>query len=202
MKKTILFITAITSLIFTSCVRSLYPVTENENDLVFKKEFLGRWKDSDSAQYIVDTIKGRNGKIYRVTIVDSKKATDSRGFSDTSYFMACLANINNRFFLDCTVDMDAFANKNIGESAAGGILQTHFIIPVISIQQNLIEVTPIDEEKLLTLLTQKKFNLRSELIDKDNLLITEKPLALQQKLLELERFPFVFSKTTLFRAKN
>jgi hypothetical protein len=116
--------------------------------------------------------------------------------------MACLANINNRFFLDCTVDMDAFANKNIGESAAGGILQTHFIIPVISIQQNLIEVTPIDEEKLLTLLTQKKFNLRSELIDKDNLLITEKPLALQQKLRELERFPFVFSKTTLFRAKN
>ena len=202
MKKQILLITVIASLIFPSCVRSLYPITENENDMVFKKEFLGLWKDKDSVQYIVDTVNGKQGKVYRITIVESKKGAHAGGFSDTSYFTACLANIKNRFFLDYTIDMDAFENKNMGESAAGAILPTHFIIPLISIQQNSIEAAPLDEEKLASLVSQKKFNLRSELIDKDNLLITEKPLALQQKLRELENFPAVFANSTLFRAKN
>jgi hypothetical protein len=202
MKKNILLITVIASLIFTSCARSLYPISENENDMIFKKEFLGVWIDKDSVQYIVDTVNGKQGKVYRITSVESKKGADAGEFSDTSYFKACLANIKNRFFLDCTIDMDAFENKNMGESAAGAILQTHFIIPLISIQQNSIEAAPLDEEKLASLVTQKKFNLRNELIDKDNLLITEKPLALQQKLRELEKFPAVFANSTLFRAKN
>jgi hypothetical protein len=188
--------------IFPSCVRSLYPITENENEMVFKKELLGHWVDRDSVQYIVDTANGNNGKTYRVTIVDSKMAADAEGFSDTSYFIAHLAYVKNRFFLDCTIDMNVFANKNIGESATDAILQTHFIVPVVSIQQNSLEVTPPDEGKLASLLSQKKFSLRNELIDKDNLLITEKPLALQQKLRELEKFPAVFANSTLFRAKN
>jgi hypothetical protein len=201
MKKFILLITII-PVIFTSCVRSLYPITENENEKVFKKELLGHWRDKDSAQYIVDTANGKNGKIYTVTIIESKKGSDAEGFSDTSYFIASLVNIKNRLFLDCTVDMGGFANRNIGESAAGAILQTHFIIPVISVQQDLIEVAPLDEEKLSSLLIEKKFNLRNELVDKDNLLITEKPLALQQKLRELEKYPKVFDSSALFRAKN
>jgi len=202
MKKIIPSILFLIAVIFTSCVRSLYPITENEDELVFKKELLGHWRDKDSSRYIVDTVSGKNGKIYRVMIVDSEKGADAGGFSDTSYFMVRLASIKNRFFLDCAIDMDAFKNKNIGESAAGAILQTHFVIPVISIQQNSIEVAPLDEEKFSSLLTQKKFYLRNELIDKDDLLITEKPLKLQQKLRELEKFPAVFANSTLFRAKN
>jgi len=116
--------------------------------------------------------------------------------------MVCLAYVKNRFFFDCTIDLETFQNKNIGESAAGAILQTHFIIPVVSIQQNRIEVAPLDEGKLSSLLTQKKFSPRNELIDKDNLLITEKPLALQQKLRELEKFPVVFGNSTLIRAEK
>jgi hypothetical protein len=200
MKKFIPFIIFI-PLIFTSCVRSLYPITENENELIFKKELLGRWQDKDSSQYIVDTAIGKNGKIYTITIIDAKKGKDAGGFSDTSYFIASLAQIKDRFFLDCVVDMRAFENKNIGESAAGALLQTHFVIPVM-FRQNSIEVSPIDEGKLSSLLTQSKFKLRHELIDKDNLLITEKPLALQEKLREMEKFPGVFDTSILFRAKN
>jgi len=168
MKKIILPVILMIAVIFTSCVRSLYPVTENENEMVFKRELLGHWIDKDSAQYIVDTVNGKNG-IYRVTTVDPKKGADAQGFSDTSYFMVCLAYVKNRFFFDCTIDLETFQNKNIGESAAGAILQTHFIIPVVSIQQNRIEVAPLDEGKLSSLLTQRKFSLRNELIDKDNL---------------------------------
>src|SRR4030095_14639959 len=200
MKKFIPFILLI-PVAFISCVRSLYPITENENEMIFKKELLGPWQDKDSSLYIVDTVVGKKGKIYRVTIVDAKKGTDAHGFSDTSHFLASLAQINDRFFLDCTVDMEVFENKNIGESAAGALLQTHFVIPVL-FQRNSIEVAAIDEGKLSSLLTQNHFNLRHELIDKDNLLITEKPLALQQKLREMEKFPGVFEHSTLFRAKN
>jgi hypothetical protein len=202
MKKPIPPIILIIPVIFISCVRSLYPITENENEMVFKRELLGHWIDRDSTQYIVDTVKGHSGKTYRVTIIDSKKAADAEGFSDTSYFILHLAHVKSRFLLDCTIDMEAFANKNIGESAAGAILQTHFIVPVVTIQQNLLEVAPLDEGKLATLLTQQKFRLRNELIDKDNLLITEKPLVLQQKLRELEKFPMAFANSTLYRAKK
>ena len=201
MKKIIPAVILMIPVMFTSCVRSLYPVTENENEMVFKKELLGHWTDRDSAQFIVDTVKG-SGKMYRVTIVDSDKEAEAHGFSDTSYFLVRLAYIRNRYLLDCTIDMDAFANKKIGGSAAGAILQTHYIIPVISFQQNAIEAAPIDEGKLRELLTQKKVSLRNELTDEDNLLITEKPLALQQKLRELEKFPVVFGNSTLTRAKN
>jgi len=202
MKKYILTITLTGLMLLTSCVRSLYPISENENNLVFKKELLGHWIDKDSAQYIVDTIQGHNGKIYRVAIVDPKKSLESIEFSDTSFFIVTIANIKGRLFLDCYPEMERFANKNLGESAAQSVLPTHFIMRLISVQQNSIELASIDKDKFLLLLNQKKFGIRNELIDKDNLLFTEKPHGLQQKLIEMEKFPSVFSNETLTRLKN
>ena len=201
MKKNIPTIILITSVILTSCVRSLYPITENENDLIFKKELLGHWRDEDSAHYIVDTAGGENGRIYRVAIIDLKRGPEWV-FSDTSYFIAFLVNIKGSFFLDCSADMAKFSNKNIGESAAHSILPTHFIIRLISIEQNRIELALMDEEKFLAFLKQKKLSIHHELIDKDNLLLTEKPMKLQQKLIEMEKFPSIFNSETLTRSKN
>ena len=72
------------SLVFASCVMSLYPLTENDREIVFKKELLGRWKESNNHnEYIVDT--GASGyKGYRVTLIghgiDHKTTTDSSFF--------------------------------------------------------------------------------------------------------------------------
>ncbi len=60
----------------------------------------------------------------------------------------------------------------------------------------------MDEEKLSGLIQQGKYKIRNERLDKDDLLFTENPQSLQQKLRELEKFPVVFAQSTLFRAKN
>ena len=202
MKKFIPLSILMIQVILVSCVRSLYPISENENNLVFKKELLGHWIDKDSAHYVVDTIQGHNGKIYRVAIVDPKKSLESVEFSDTSFFIVSIANVKGRLFLDCYPEMERFANKNLGESAAQSVLPTHFIMRLSSVQPNSIELASIDKDKFLLLLNQKKFSIRNELIDKDNLLFTEKPLQLQQKLIEMEKFPSVFSNEALTRLKN
>lgn len=202
MKKNISTFILITSVILTSCVRSLYPITENENDLIFKKELLGHWIDNDSAHYLVDTVSGERGKIYRVAIIDLKTSPESLNFSDTSYFIFFLINIKGKFYLDCSAEMERFANKNIGESASQSVLPTHYIIRLISVKQNSIELASLDEDKFSALLKQKKFSIRNELIAKDNLLLTERPVKLQQKLIEMEKFPSIFNSETLTRSKN
>jgi hypothetical protein len=202
MKKLIPTIIVIIPVILISCVRSLYPITENENDLVFRKELLGQWIDNDSAHYIVDTVSGERGKIYRVAVIDLKRSPESLNFSDTSYFIVTLVKLKGSLFLDCSPEMERFANKNLGESAIQSVLPTHYILRVISIGQNSIELTSIDKDKFLLLLNQKKFSIRNELVDKDNLLFTEKPIRLQQKLIEMEKFPSVFSHETLTLLKQ
>jgi hypothetical protein len=201
MKKFITFIIPIVS-VFTSCVTSLHPITENENDLIFKKELLGNWVDKDSARYIIEEAKKEGSKFYRATVIDPKKSSEPENFSDTSYFIISLASIKGKLLLDCVADMKKFEKKNVGGAAVSSVVPTHFIIPVVSISQNEVELSPLDHDKLLDLLTQGKFKMKNEIVNKDDILFTEKPKNLQQKLIELENFPAVFSRSILKRATN
>src|SRR5262245_34248907 len=130
MKKLITFIVTVVSVIFTSCITSLHPITENENDLIVKKELLGNWVDKDSARYIIEDAKEQGSKFYRVTVIDPKKSSEPVSFSDTSYFIIALASIKGNLFLDCIADMKRFENKNVGGAAVSSVIPTHFIIPV------------------------------------------------------------------------
>jgi hypothetical protein len=202
MKKCIPIINVIVCMILTSCVTSLHPITEKENDLVFKKELLGNWVDKDSVHYILEGEKGKGGKFYHATVIDPRNDRGSGNFSDTSYFTVALASIKGKLFLDCVADMEQFENKNLGEPAVSSVIPTHFIIPVASIKPNAIELSPIDHDKLLDLLQGGKFEINSELVKKTDVLFTEKPENLQKKLIELENFPAVFSISVLNRATN
>jgi len=190
------------SLIFTSCVTSLHPITENQADLVFKKDLLGTWVDKDSARYIIEEAKERGDKFYQATVIDPKKSSETGNFSDTSYFIVSLANVKGKLFLDCAADMKKFEIKHLGGAAVSSVIPTHFIIPVVSIGQNAIELSPFDHDNLLALLQGGKFHMKSELVNKDDILFTEKPRNLQQKLMELEKFPAVFGSSILKRATN
>ena len=201
MKKSIVFIIMI-SLIFTSCVTSLHPITENQADLVFKKDLLGTWVDKDSARYIIEEAKERGDKFYQATVIDPKKSSETGNFSDTSYFIVSLANVKGKLFLDCAADMKKFEIKYLGGAAVSSVIPTHFILPVVSIGQNAIELSPFDHDNLLALLQGGKFHMKSELVNKDDILFTEKPRNLQQKLMELEKFPAVFGSSILKRATN
>jgi hypothetical protein len=88
--------------------------------------------------------------------------------------------------------MKQLSIKKMGESATGSLLSAHIVIRVFSIEQNSIELAAINEDEFSGLLKQKKINIRHESIDKDDILFTEKPKMLQQKLIELEKFPSVY----------
>jgi len=202
MKKFASFIIPVILLILESCVTSLHPVTENKNDLVFKKELLGNWVDKDLARYIIEEASERGNKFYRATVIDPKRSSEPVNFSDTSYFIVSLASIKGKLFLDCIADIKKFENKNVGGAAVSSLVPTHFIIPVISISQHEVVLSPMDHDELLKVLNQGKLKIKNEILNKDDILFTEKPKNLQQKLMELEKFPGVFSRSILKRAIN
>lgn len=195
-----ILLTAFLVALLTSCVRSLYPISENEKDMVFKKELPGVWKDKDGSRYVINEITSAGIKAYRVEIIDTSKTTE--GLSDTSYFIAALINIKGKLFFDCIADMDQLVVKKVNESAINSLLPTHTILRVFSIQQNSIELASIDKDEFSSLVQQKKVIFRHESMDKDDLLLTEKPQMFQQKLLQLENFPAIYKdRTYLIRVK-
>lgn len=191
-----ILLTALLIILLTSCVRSLYPITEDENEMIFKKELLGHWIDKDGVRYLVDSLKAPGPQIYRVEIIDPDNNSKSFGQdgSDTSYFMAVLVDIKGKFFLDCSADMEQFANKRISETTLSSLIPSHTFIRVFSIEQNSIEIASIDHDELSTLINQKKITILHESINKDDILLTEKPKLMEQKLIELEKFPSVYKE--------
>ncbi|MES1214637.1 MAG: hypothetical protein ABUT20_03890 [Bacteroidota bacterium] len=191
-----ILLTTLLIVLLTSCVRSLYPITENEKEMVFKKELLGNWKDKDGVRYFVDTSASPGPKVYRVEIIDTGNNSKSFGKEafDTSYFIAALVNIKGKLFLDCSAEMEQLTNKKVGETAINSLLPTHIIIRVFSIEQNSIELASIDNDELSTLIKQKKVNILHESINKDDILVTEKSKMLQQKLTEFEKFPSIYKE--------
>ena len=198
MKKRFILISIIIPLLF-SCVMSLYPVTKNIKDIVFKKELLGHWKDANgNDEYIADTVTTAFGKNYKVTILDH--SADKKNI-DTSYFLVILVNIKGHYFLDCMPDTSQYSYSKLGDISRTFLLPCHNIIRVFSIKKNSIIMSAIDKDALSLLLKNKKINIKHEDISKDDILLTEKSLMLQQKLLELEHFTSVYKKDSLIRIK-
>lgn len=197
MKKNLLAVIIGCLVLLSSCVQSLYPLTENKNKLIFKHELLGQWKEEDGTEYIVDSL---NAKLYHVSIIDHEKNDVSKKrFSDTSHFLMTLVNIHGKYFLDCLPDTARLAFYKSEDQAANFLLPVHYILKLNSISKTFVEIASIDNEQLLQLFHQKKFSAGYETIKKDQVLLVQKPRILQQKLTELEKFPTAYRKSSLQR---
>jgi hypothetical protein len=197
--KNIFLLLCVITLIYSSCVRSLYPLTEDAKDIVFKKELLGRWKNpKENTEYLIDSITTKLGLNYSVMLVEHKSGNEQ---PDTSNFIVMLVNIKGKYFLDCIPDINHAAFSAIGEQSRSLIVSTHFIVKVYAIEKEYFSVSAIDKDALAILLQNKNILIRHEDINKDDILFTEKPEMLQQKLLELEKFPSVYKRDSLFRIK-
>jgi hypothetical protein len=203
MKKIIMLLLMAT--ILNSCVRSLYPLTENEKEMIFKKELLGKWENKykdrleykDGVEYLIDTLKGQNGKVYSIIEIIKKntfKSGDTSYFSDTSYFTGMLVKIKGNYIMDCYFDIEEMQGKKLGESEAKALLRTHIFIKISNIEQNSITLSVLDPHKLSMLSKQKKINIRHEVINKEEILLIEKSKTLKQKIIELEKFPSVYGE--------
>jgi hypothetical protein len=78
---------ALIIILLSSCVRSLYPITEDGKEMVFKKELLGHWKDKEGAMHFIDTLKAGDAEVYQIEIVDTNHLT--KGFQIPAIFLHC-----------------------------------------------------------------------------------------------------------------
>lgn len=193
----VLFAVLGTMVFATSCVQSLYPLAKEKNQVVFKNELLGKWKESDESEYFVDS---SSNKTYRVTVVDHPKI-DSREkkFSDTSHFLMTLVNVQGKYFLDCFPDTSHRAFYQLGEQTVNFLLPVHFILKVNVIARDSIEIASVSHDGLLKLINQKKFGISYHQIGSDQILLSQTPGKLQAKLTELDKFPSVYETSVLWR---
>jgi len=191
------------SFITNSCISSLYPITENEKDFVFKKELLGHWKeDNNKEEYIIDT----TGKsVYRIMVINKKDSgvvSNNSRRNDTSFYLAFLVDINGQYFLDCWPDIERPAFSEISEETISGILLKHFIFHIQNIQQNSMLVSGINKDSLVNPTNKGKLSVKHEILTNDDVLLTEKPIVLQQKLSAAVSTKSFFGESSLLKRKN
>ena len=186
-------------ILFASCARSLHPLTEKEEEMVFKKELLGNWrvqKDNgyphNDVSYIVDTIEKTQGKQYKIKVISQDPDT---GETDTSHMVAFLVKINQNHFIDCSVDTSRESFRRLDETEQGFLINTHVISKIKIIDNNTISNSYIDIDKLDDMIFEKKININLTYLnnDEDDVLLLEPGKELQKKLNEQSKLISVFT---------
>lgn len=194
--KTTLFVFTLVALTSCSEISSLYPISENGKNIVFKKELMGSWKSvKDKTEFTIDTLQRSGSIIYQAMIID----TNPSQIADTNHYQAILVDLKGKLFIDC-ITLPPSRCGNTDEPEWDGALPKHFIFKIYSVDNGSIVFAAIDFEKIVELMKQKKIILRHEVLKKDMILLLEKPESLQKKLLEFEKFGSVYTaKDTLVR---
>ena len=198
-KQLVLFILSV-AILANSCkvVGTLYPLSQNVNDFVFKKGIIGKWGDSkdSSGHYTVDTVSGAGGKLYEIEIVSYNKEKNT---ADILRLNAHLVNINGLLYLDSWFDIKNELNA-IDKSYEDWLIASHFIIRLSFPEINVLEMVAPDTEELIKLIDQKKISLHYASLKKDDYLILDKPAVLQKGLAESKKYPMLFkNKNVLHR---
>lgn len=193
MKKVIL-VSIVCIMLLTSCIQFLHPITDNKNQMSFRKELVGQWEEQDGTKYFIDSL---DEKQYKVVVVDNRK--EGNNFSDSNYFVMTLANINGELFLDCYPDFQQNSFQQLGEQVSNYILPLHYILKLNSIAGASIEIASINSKAVSKLIDQKKFFVQYDSTKNNNALLLLKSSEIQQKLIELEKFPAAWNKEILNR---
>lgn len=198
--KSFLSLFLFTSIVMSSCVSSLYPISDNEKDFIFREELLGHWSDKDmQTQVILD--KSDLNK-YKVTVID-KKTSGLGGKQitalDTSYFLGFLIQLNGQYFFDCTTDTDHPQFKCIGEEARSSMLPLHFIYKVQIIGNNQLSVSEINIDAMRKYIGKDKNKVKHEQINKDHILLTADAAGLQKNILTNKKAAVFTESDTLTR---
>jgi hypothetical protein len=197
MKNIIWFMMAL-PVILGSCTMmgSLNALSEDKNQFVFKKEFIGTWKDPKDAQesFHVDTAAGSSGKLYMIEEFTRQEKDSNR--VDTLYFLGRLVKIGEWQYLDCQVDCDKmFAGNKV---MADLLVSKHFIFRISFYGSEKMELAPPDADELFKLIDAGKVKLHYMTLKKDDYLILSSTSELQKAAETLDKFPEVFNNKTKF----
>lgn len=199
-KKTSLFILT-AALFLSSCktLSSLYPLTENEKDFLFKKELLGKWGEAkDSTGYcIIDTVAGSGGKLYRAELTDREKDNSIL----TKWFLFRLVEINHSYYLDVQFDLKKVIPLK-EEEYNDLVIAKHFFTMVSFIGADKLELSGPDPDEFKKLMDQKKVQLTYTALSEDDYLILNTSKQLRMGLDDSKKYSQVYKhKDILVRLK-
>ena len=197
------FLFLLTVILINSCVSSLYPISDNENDFIFREELLGHWSYKNMQTQLI--IKKAANKKYAVTVID-KKDKDNNGnhisFLDTSYFSGFLIQLNNQLFFDCTPDTDHPQFNCLGEETRSGLLPLHFIYKIYSINKDEVSIAGMNIDLMKKFIAKFPNRIKHENISKDHILLTATAGGLQKNILTNKEAAFVFDKPEILYRKK
>lgn len=195
MKKKFFLLSLTAAILSSSCnvVNTLYPLSENKKDFLFKKELIGKWKEikDSSVYYQVDTVAGENKKLYLATIVSADE--ENKSVMDTTYFNARLIQLGNSYFIDCQFEIEKnFLQRK--DDYSQWLIARHFILRVSFDGNDKIEISYPASDELVKLINEKKIRLTYYTVGKDDYLILDKPAALRAALQESEKYSSLLYK--------
>lgn len=195
MKKKFFLLSLTAAILSSSCnvVNTLYPLSENKKDFLFKKELIGKWKEikDSSVYYQVDTVAGENKKLYLATIVSADE--ENKSVMDTTYFNARLIQLGNSYFIDCQFEIEKnFLQRK--DDYSQWLIARHFILRVSFDGNDKIEISYPASDELVKLINEKKIRLTYYTVGKDDYLILDKPAALRAALQESVKYSSILYK--------
>jgi len=195
MKKKFFLLSLTAAILSSSCnvVNTLYPLSENKKDFLFKKELIGKWKEikDSSVYYQIDTVAGENKKLYLATIVSADE--ENKSVMDTTYFNARFIQLGNSYFIDCQFEIEKnFLQRK--DDYSQWLIARHFILRVSFDGNDKIEISYPASDELVKLINEKKIRLTYYTVGKDDYLILDKPAALRAALQESEKYSSLLYK--------
>lgn len=184
--------------VITSCVSSLYPISDNKNDFIFREELLGHWVDKDMKTQVI--IQKAANKKYGVAVIDKKnKNTDGMNSSspDTSFFSGFLIQVGGRYFFDCTPDTDHPQFDCMGEETKSALLPLHIIYKIRSISKDQLSMAGMNIDSMQKFINKHRNTVKHEKLSKDHILLTADAGGLQKKILINKEADLVFSESNI-----
>lgn len=201
MKKQTSLLFLIFTVFISSCktLSSLYPLTENENDFLFKKELLGKWGNTnDTSGYcLIDTVAGSGGKLYRAELTEKEKDNSIL----TKWFLFHLVQIDQTYFLDCQFDLGKFIALKQDEYN-DLVVAKHFFFTVSFVGRDKLEASAPDPDEFKKLIDDKRIPLSYTELNEDDFLIVNKPNSLKKGMADSKKYSQVYkNKDILVRLK-
>ncbi len=193
----------LTTIVYSSCVSSLYPISDNENDFIFREDLLGHWADKDMGTQVI--LNKADHKKYKVIVIDKKnKETNGNkiSFFDTSYYSGFLIQLNSQYFFDCTPDTDHPQFNCLGEETKSGLLPIHFIYKIYNIDKNQISIAGMDIDAMKKYIDDSSNKVKHEKLSKDHILLTADAAGLQKNMLNNKEAAFVFKEPDILIRKK